>query len=104
MKKVKRQNKARLNKELALLLEHLLRASTISDACYLLKQEGVDKSILEFLYVWMVDENMPLSSFESFALALQRRDLMDDAGLQQKFASRALQMHRSTNGDDNEEL
>lgn len=104
IKKLRRQNKVRLTKELELLLEHLLKASTICDACYLLKQDDVEKRTLEFLYDWMLDEGMPLSSFESFALALQRRDLLDDAALQQKFASRALQMYRSNGGDDNDEL
>jgi hypothetical protein len=104
MNNAHRQNKARLNQELALLLRHLLKATTISDACLLLKQEDVEKSTLEFLYDWMVDEDMPLGSFESFALALQRKDLMDDTALQQKFASRALQLYRSANGDENDEL
>lgn len=105
MKKLRRQRNARLASELELLLEHLLRATSISDACYLLKQEDVEKKALEFLYDWMIDANMPIRSFEAFALALQRRDLMDDAGLQQKFASRALQMYRDTNnGDDTDEL
>ena len=101
--KMQRQNKARLEHELKLLLAHLLRATTISDACYLLKQDDVGKSTLEFLYEWMVDENMPLGAYESFALALQRRDLLDDVSLQQKFASRALHMNR-TSDDDNDEL
>lgn len=104
MKNAHRQNKVRLNQELALLLRHLLKATTISDACLLLKQEDVEKNTLEFLYDWMVDEDMPLGSFEAFALALQRKDLMDDTGLQQKFASRALQLYRSANGDENDEL
>jgi hypothetical protein len=46
----------------------------------------------------MVESNMPLNSFESFALALQRKDLMDDVAVQQKFASRALQIYRSADG------
>jgi len=104
MKKLACQRKARLTQELELLLQHLLKASSISDACFLLKQDDVEKSTLEFLYEWMVDKDMSLSSFETFALALQRKDLMDDAGLQQKFSSRALQMYRSSDGDDNDEL
>lgn len=101
---MQRQNKLRFKEQLSLLLRHLLRASTISDACFLIKQQDVEKETLNFLYDWMVDEKMPLVTFESFALALQRKDLMDDAGLQQKFASRALQLHRNTDGDDNDEL
>lgn len=100
MKKMRRQSKARFVQELDLLLEHLLRAMSISDACYLLKQEDMEKKTLAFLYDWMIDANMPVSSFEVFALALQRRDLMDDVSMQQKFASRALQMYRNTNEDD----
>lgn len=100
-----RQSKTkRLANELELLLEHVLRATSISDACYLLKQDGIEKKALAFLYDWMVDANMPVSSFEAFALALQRRDLFDDASLQQKFASRALQLNRATTGDDPDEL
>lgn len=104
--KMQHENKARLELELKLLLAHLLRATTISDACYLLRQEDIGKSTLEFLYEWMVDENMPLGAFESFALALQRRDLMEahDVGLQQKFASRVLQMNRNPDDNDNDEL
>ena len=92
------QKKARLTQELEVLLKHLLWATNISDACLLLKHEDVEKNTLDFLYDWMVKENMPLTSFESFALALQRKDLIDDAALQQRFASRALQMYRSTDG------
>lgn len=104
MKKAQRRNQPRLTQELSHLLHHLLKATTISDACFLVKQEDVDKSTIDFLYDWMVDEDVALVSFESFALALQRKDLMDDAALQQKFASRAMLLHRSTNGDENDEL
>ena len=90
--------KARVGNELELLLRHLLGAATIFDASYLLKQDDIEKSTIEFLYDWMVERNMPLNSFESFALALQRKDLMDDVAVQQKFASRALQIYRSTDG------
>ena len=90
--------KARLGDELELLLRHLLGATTIFDASYLLKQDDIEKSTLEFLYDWMVESNMPLNSFESFALALQRKDLMDDVAVQQKFASRALQIYRNADG------
>lgn len=90
--------KVRLGNELELLLRHLLCATTIFDASYLLKQDDIEKATLDFLYDWMVESNMPLSSFESFALALQRKDLMDDVAVQQKFASRALQIYRSTDG------
>lgn len=89
---------ARLGNELELLLRHLLGATTIFDASYLLKQDDIEKATLEFLYDWMVESNMPLNSFESFALALQRKDLMDDVAVQQKFASRALQICRSADG------
>jgi hypothetical protein len=104
IKKLRQSKTKRLANELELLLEHVLRATSISDACYLLKQDGIEKNALAFLYDWMVDANMPVSSFEAFALALQRRDLYDDASLQQKFASRALQLNRTTTGDDPDEL
>lgn len=90
--------RVRLGNEVELLLRHLLCATTILDACFLLKQDDIEKATLDFLYDWMVESSMPLNSFESFALALQRKDLMDDVAVQQKFASRALQICRSTDG------
>lgn len=74
-----------------------MTASTIYDACTMLKHEEISKPVLEFLYDWMTTQidGVEANAFESFALALQRRDLGGEVSLQQKFASRALQRYRN---------
>lgn len=66
----------------------------------MLKHDDVEQRDIDFLYEWMVERDVPLDSFEPFALALQRKDLMDDVSLQQKFASRALQFYNKSPDDD----
>lgn len=83
-----------------MLLQHLLSLVTICDVCHVLRHDDVEQRDIDFLYGWMVERDVPLNSFEPFALALQRKDLMDDVSLQQKFASRALQFYKSPDDDD----
>ena len=78
-----------------MLLQHLLSLVTIYDVCRLVKHDDIEQRDIDFLYGWMMERDVPLNSFEAFALALQRKDVMDDVSLQQKFASRALQFYKS---------
>jgi len=110
----KKKNKLqRLHEELYKLLKQLLKIVTIYDVCCVLKEDTITKSMLEYLYDWMImesqqhssfssnDDHLDASAFEVFALALQRKDIADaledrenNIDLQQKFASRALERYR----------
>lgn len=94
-----RASHPRMQSETELLLKHLLQAASIYDVCCMLKGEEISDIHLDFLYTWMVDNDLAAESFESLALALQRRDLADDVAWQQRFASRALQRQRKEQPD-----
>lgn len=65
------------------------------DACIVLKCDDISKRTLEFLYEWMVFNNIDGRAFEVFALGLQRHGLRLDVSLENSFASRALQLSKS---------
>lgn len=81
------------------LLNHLLRSASINDAHKVLKDDRVSTQTLHALYTWMVDQEdgvLDGSSFEIFALALQRPGLLcDNVALELKFASRATQKYKN---------
>jgi hypothetical protein len=79
--------------EVELFLCHILASASIMDACNVLKSEEISKSTLEFLYEWMVEQEVDGRAFEIFALALQRPGLVF-VSLEQHFASRALQQYK----------
>jgi hypothetical protein len=82
-------------KERQLLLLHLLISDSILDAYVVLKRDDFSKPTLDFLYGWMVENDVDGRAFEIFALALQRPGLISsDVSLEQNFASRALQQYK----------
>lgn len=86
-----RRPPSRIVDALTKLMGCLLGFTTISDAYELLRLPSVDSHHLEFLYQWMMDENVDSLPFESFAVALQSQpSLLADVSIEQKFTSRAL--------------
>jgi hypothetical protein len=86
---------AKVLKESQLLLRHLLAAASISDAFVVLKRDDFSQPVFEFLYTWMVENEVDGRAFEIFALALLRPGLhWSDVSLEQSFASRALQLYK----------
>jgi hypothetical protein len=83
-------------KERQLLLLHLLISASILDAYVVLKRDDFSKPTLDFLYGWMVENDVDGRAFEIFALALQRPGLISssDVSLEQNFESRALQQYK----------
>jgi hypothetical protein len=82
-------------KERQLLLLHLLISASILDAYVVLTRDDFSKPTLDFLYGWMVENDVDGRAFEIFALALQRPGLiLSDVSLEQNFASRALQQYK----------
>jgi hypothetical protein len=81
-----------------IVLLHLLRSATISDAFQVISDERVTAQELDVFYMWMVDQkegNVDAHAFEIFALALQRPgQWSEDVTLEQRFASRALQKYK----------
>lgn len=78
------------------LLQYLLPVASISDMVLLLKSEDMTRPVLDFLYSWMVEKEVPGRAFEIVALALQRPGLgvTSDVALEQNFASRALLQYK----------
>ncbi|KAG7363403.1 heat repeat-containing protein [Nitzschia inconspicua] len=80
----------------ACLLRHLLRSSSNADARYVLLEEEISSREMNNLYKWMVEqtiEDVDARSYEIFALGLSSLSRWsDDISLEQRFASRALQM------------
>jgi hypothetical protein len=97
--------------ESQLLLQHLLASASISDATVALKRDDFSRSVLDFFYTWMVENDVDGRAFEIFAMALQRPGLIlsSDVSLEQNFASRALQQYKKNQSltltnDDADEL
>ncbi|KAG7342230.1 heat repeat-containing protein [Nitzschia inconspicua] len=80
----------------ACLLRHLLRSSSNADARYVLLEERISSREMNNLYKWMVEQtndDVDARSYEIFALGLSSISRWsDDISLEQRFASRALQM------------
>lgn len=78
------------------LLAHLLSCASANDAAVFLKSNEASPTILNNLYLWMVEREMDGRAFEAFALALQRPLITTrtDVSLEQHFASRALMQYK----------
>ena len=72
----------------------MLSSASILDANIVLKRDDFSRSTLDFLYGWMVENDVEGRAFEIFAFALQRPGLLSDVSLEQNFASRALQQYK----------
>jgi hypothetical protein len=91
----------KIGRELDLVLLHLLQSCSIADAHAVLLSDSVTVAHLGYLYQWMVENDCTAGAFDSFAIAMQRSDVLVDVQVEQRFASRAmslLQIHDQ--GDD----
>jgi hypothetical protein len=95
-----RDTNEKLGHELDLLFLHLLQSSSIVDAHTVLVCESVTASHLGYLYQWMVENDCSTGAFDSFAIAMQRPDVLVDVQVEQRFASRAMSLLRIDEQDD----
>eukprot|EP00934_Nitzschia_sp_Nitz4_P004051 Nitzschia sp. Nitz4//scaffold122_size67431//53195//56308//NITZ4_006094-RA/size67431-augustus-gene-0.59-mRNA-1//-1//CDS//3329534430//4041//frame0 len=91
-----RENNTKLVDEANKLFSYLLETATISDVVSAMKSEDFTKEVLEYVYTWMIGNQIESRAFELFALALQRQDLplSEHVSMEQNFASRAAMLHK----------
>jgi hypothetical protein len=89
-----RDTNNKIGRELDCVLLHLLQCCSIADAHAVLRSDSVTAAHLGYLYQWMVENDCSAGSFDSFAIAMQRSDVLVDVQVEQRFASRAMSLLR----------
>jgi hypothetical protein len=87
-----RDTNEKIGRELDCVLLHLLQCCSIADAHAVLRSESVTAARLGYLYQWMVENDCSAGAFDSFAIAMQRSDVLVDVQVEQRFASRAMSL------------
>jgi hypothetical protein len=88
------ETKDKCGRELHLVLLHLVTSCSIADAHAVLLSETVTAAHLGYLYQWMVENDCSAGAFDSFAIAMQKQNVLVDVQVEQRFASRAMSLLR----------
>ena len=97
---VDRTLNSRMRTETEQLLFQTVPILSVTDARNLLRE--TTSSHLEWLYDWMLNNNMNAEPYEKFAIACGQMDDWDsNVGLEQRFASRAAWSYREGNAQEN---
>lgn len=95
---------SRIRTEVERLLRHTVPILSVFDVCLILRAEVTTSSHLEWLYDWMLSNNMNAEPYEKFAIAFDHTNDWDsNVGLEQRFASRASWGYREESGDAEDE-
>lgn len=87
---VDRSVNSRVKTEVEQLMLCTVPILSVLDACAVLQSEDITSSHLEWLYNWMLKNNLNAEAYEQFAMAFDQTDHWDsNVSLEQRFASRA---------------
>lgn len=94
----------RIRTEVERLLLRTVPILSVLDVCLILRAEATELSHLEWLYDWMLSNNMNAEPYEKFAIAFDQTNNWDsNVCLEQRFASRAAWGYRKESGDSGDE-
>jgi hypothetical protein len=99
-----RSASSRIRTEVERLLLHTVPILSVFDVCLILRAEATNSSHLEWLYDWMLSNDMNAEPYEKFAIAFDHTNDWDsNIGLEQRFASRAAWGYREESADAEDE-